>query len=51
MTYIEKNEKILSKEMNSWQQVIKSNLNLLVQSEKLQELKDILDDIIFEEIH
>lgn len=51
MTYIEKSEKILSKEMNSWQQVIKSNLNLLVQSEKLQELKDILDDIIFEEIH
>ena len=51
MTYIEKNEKILSKEKNSWQQIIKNYMNLLLQSEKLQELMDISDDIIFEEIH
>lgn len=50
-TYIEKSEKILSKEMKSRKQIIKNILNLLLQSKKPQELKDILDDIGFEEIH
>lgn len=51
LAYIEKSEKILTKEMKTRKQIIKNILNLLLQNKKPQELKNILDDIGFEETH
>ena len=51
LAYIEKSDKILIKEMKTRKQIIKNILNLLLQNKKPQELKNILDDIGFEEIH